>query len=186
VAAQIGAKDRSGATAMLLTPADLPGEGWQILDERVWRTSGDKSAIEDEGRGVARTVTAWRSFEQIGRERWLWTQATPFASSDEAVGRLAVVPERFLRNLRADVRVTATVEPEPRTIPNVQHAWAREDATVGPRGEGIALFVAWVYGKVLTALACSGSRDSWQWIDVASLAAAQTNRISQLIGKPGT
>jgi len=186
VAAQIGAKDRSGATAMLLTPADLPGEGWQIFDERVWRTSGDKSAIEDEGRGVARTVTAWRSFEQIGRERWLWTQATPFASSDEAVGRLAVVPERFIRNLRADVRVTATVEPEPPTIPNVQHAWAREDATVGPRGEGIALFVAWVYGKVVTALACSGSRDSWQWIDVASLAAAQTNRISQLIGKLGT
>lgn len=186
VAAQIGAKDRSGATAMLLTPADLPGEGWQILDERVWRTSGDKPVIADESRGAARTVTAWRSFEQIGRERWLWTQATPFASSDEAVGRLEVVPERFIRNLRADVRVTATAEPEPPTIPNVQHAWARKDATVGPRGEGIALFVAWVYSKVLTALACSGSRDSWQWIDVASLAAAQTNRISQLIDKLGT
>jgi hypothetical protein len=186
VAAQIGAKDRSGATAMLLTPADLPGEGWQILDERVWRTSGDKPVIEDESRGAARTVTAWRSFEQIGRERWLWTQATPFASSDEAVGRLAVGPERFIRNLRAEVRVTATVEPEPPTIPDVEHAWAREDSTVGPRGEGIALFVAWVYGKVLTALACSGSRDSWEWIDVASLAAAQTDRISQIIGKLGT
>jgi hypothetical protein len=91
-----------------------------------------------------------------------------------------------MRNLRADVRVTATVESEPPTIPDVQHAWAREEATVGPRGEGIALYVAWVYGKVLSALACSGSRNSWQWIDVASLAAAQTNRISQLIGKFGT
>jgi len=155
-AAQIGARDRSSATAALLTPADLPGEGWRILDERVWRT-----------KGAARTVTAWRSFEQIGRDRWLWTQATPFASSDEAVGRLAAVPERLKRNMRADVRVTATVEPEPPTMPDVEHAWAREEATVGPRGEGIALYVAWVYGNVLSALACSGSRNSWQWIDVS-------------------
>jgi hypothetical protein len=174
-AAQIGAKDRSSATAALLTPADLPGEGWRILDERVWRT-----------KGAARTVTAWRSFEQIGRERWLWTQATPFPSSDEAVERLAAVPERLMRNFRADVRVTATVEPEPPTMPDVKHVWAREEATVGPRGEGIALYVAWVYGNVVSVLACSGSRDSWQWIDVASLAAAQTDRISQLIGKLGT
>ncbi|MGH2580882.1 MAG: hypothetical protein ACRDGP_08570 [Actinomycetota bacterium] len=96
------------------------------------------------------------------------------------------MPERLMRNFRADVRVTATVEPKPPTIPDVQHAWAREEATLGPRGEGIAIYVAWVYGKVLSALACSGSRNSWQWIDVASLAAVQTNRISQLIGKLGT
>jgi hypothetical protein len=91
-----------------------------------------------------------------------------------------------MRNLRADVRVTATVEPEPPTIPQLQHAWAREEATVGQRGEGIALYFAWVYGNVLSALACSGSRNSWQWIDVASVAAAQTDRISQVIGNLGT
>jgi hypothetical protein len=90
-----------------------------------------------------------------------------------------------MRNLRADVRVISVVEPEPPTIPDVQHAWAREEATAGARGEGIALYVAWVYGHVLSALVCSGSRNSWQWSGVASLAAAQTDRISQLIGKLG-
>jgi hypothetical protein len=171
---------------MLLTPADLPREGWRTLDERVWRTSGGEPAVGDDRSRAARTITVWRSFEQTTQQRWLWTQATPFASNDEAVRRLATVPERGMRNLRADVRLTATVEPEPPRIPNVQHSWAREDATAGPRGEGIALCVAWVYGNVLSALACSGSRNSCQWMDVASLATVQTERISQLIGRLGS
>jgi hypothetical protein len=185
VAAQIGAKDRRGTTAMLLTPADLPGEGWRVLDERVWRTSGGKP-VGDERPRASRTITVWRSFEQPPQQRWLWTQATPFTSTDETVRRLATVPERLMRNLRADVRLTATVEPEPPKIPNVQHAWAREDATTGPRGEEIAFYVAWVYGDVISMLACAGSRDSWQWTDAASLATLQTERISQLIGRLGS
>ncbi len=185
VAAQIGAKDRGSTTPMLLTPADLPGESWRVLDERVWRTSGGEPVVGDERPRAAPTITVWRSFEQPPQQRWLWTQATPFASNDEAVRRLATVPERGIRNLRADVRLTATEEPEPPRIPNVQDSWAREDATAGPRGEGIALCVAWVYRNVLSALACSGSRDSWQWTDAASLATSQTERISQLIGRLG-
>jgi hypothetical protein len=75
-----------------------------------------------------------------------------------------------MRNLRADVRLTATVEPGPPTIPNVQHAWAREDTTTGPCGEEIAFYLAWVYGHVVSTLACSGRRESWPWTDVVSLA----------------
>jgi hypothetical protein len=185
-AAQFGAQDRRGTTAMLLTPADLPGEGWRILDERVWRTSGGEPVVGDNRQGAARTITAWRSFEQTPQQRWLWTQATPFTSNDEAALRLTAVPDRLMRNLRADVRVTAAGEPGPLTIPSVQHAWAREEVTAGPRGEGIALYVAWVYGDVVSALACSGSRDSWQWTDAVSLATAQTERISKLIGRFGS
>jgi hypothetical protein len=70
----------------------------------------------------------------------------------------------------SDVRLTATVEPGPPTIPNVQHAWAREDTTTGPCGEEIAFYLAWVYGHLVFALACSGRRESWPWTDVVSLA----------------
>lgn len=82
--------------------------------------------------------------------------------------------------------LTATMEPEPPRIPNVQHALAREDATTGRRGEEIAFYVAWVYGHVVSALACSGRRDSWQWTDAAYLVTLQTERISQFIGRFGS
>jgi hypothetical protein len=50
----------------------------------------------------------------------------------------------------------------------------------------IAFYLAWVYGHLVFALACSGRRESWQWTDVVSLATAQTERISQLIGRLGS
>jgi hypothetical protein len=66
---------------MLPDLADLAGDGWKVVDEQRWRT-GRMGKVQDWGVRARqiRSVTAIRSFEQIGASRWVSTEVIPRSS----------------------------------------------------------------------------------------------------------
>ena len=149
-----------------------------MIDERAWRTGrvGDEAEWSRRARDAG-LLTAWRSFEQDAAGRWLWVQVSPFVSEADAASALQAIPERFLRNLRAEVRVTAGTDVEPLTLRGQSVGWAHEQRTEGRRGKGIVLYSAFVVDSTLAALAASGFTDSWSWSDLVDLAQTQADRV---------
>ena len=112
-ASQVPKRRARNEFAALLVDGDLAGDGWRVIDERSWRRglSGKEDwAVRARDAGL---LTAWRSFEQGEGERWMWAQVTGLMSEVDAEGALAVLPDRFLRNARADVEVIDEHSPEP-------------------------------------------------------------------------
>jgi len=169
---------------MLLAVEDLPGAGWRRIDERRWRVgiSSERPEWVERARRAGR-VTAWRSFEQVGAGRWLWTQATPLVSPADAEASLVALPSRLLGNLRAQVTLVRESEAEPPAISEATRVVAFEQATTGPLGDGIVLYLAWAFSYVASILACSGPQGSWTWADAATLASTQTRHIDEA-GRP--
>lgn len=148
------------------------------MDERAWRTgkSGADGAWASRAK-EAGLITAWRSFEQQKASRWLWVQATPLVSEEDAVDSLRSVPQRMLRNVRADVTLVSSAEVEAVAVANASSGWACEQQTSSRRGAGLALYSAFVTGSTVVALAASGLAGSWTWTEVTALAQKQADRL---------
>lgn len=175
-------RDGPGSVSMLLSLADLPGAGWRQIDERRWRIGGATERHEWAERARrARHVTVWRSFEQAAAGRWLWTQASPLVSEADAQASLMALRAHKLRNWGAQVRVVDEEEVEPPAVSRASRVVALRQTTTGRGEEGIALYLAWAFGQVMSVVACSGTKGAWTWEDVANLASIQCTRIDQAI-----
>ena len=150
-----------------------------MIDERAWRTgtSGAESAWASRAK-AARLVTAWRSFEQSTPERWVWVQVTPLVTETDAEDALHAVPDRFLGNLRSEVKVVDGCDVEPVAVGASSAGWAHEQRTSSRRGDGIALHLAFVVGSTLVALAASGFAGSWTWAEVGQVGQTQAERLA--------
>jgi hypothetical protein len=180
--ATTASRDGSGSMSMLLSVDDLPGAGWRQIDERRWRVgvSSERAEWAERARR-ARCVTVWRSFEQVGAGRWLWTQASPLVSEADAEASLIVLQAHKLKNPRAQVRVVEEGQVEPPAISRASKVLAFRQTTIGRDEEGIALYLAWAYRHVMSVLACSGTKGSWTWEDAVNLASIQGRHIDEVI-----
>ena len=102
--AQIGLSGsaKKYSRSMLLDPTELPDSGWTVLRERSWRV-GMRVAPTDEGKRArqAGNVTAWRSYEQKGASRWLWTQVAPMISVQDAASYVPKMRSQLVADPRA-------------------------------------------------------------------------------------
>lgn len=166
---------------MLLEVNDLQGPGWKVIDERTWRTGiAAKQPWADRAHAM-KSVTAWRSFEQTDSERWIWAQVTPLASDGDAVEALRSLPDRMLANMGAEVHVTSAREVTPPSFRGSAATWAREDCTSSDRGEGVALYLAWVEQSQLSAMAASAFGTPWTWEDLELLATRMSERTAAVL-----
>lgn len=167
---------RQGAAqelSLLILSNDLDGAGWRVLDQRAWKTGLDNTngwAVRARDAGL---LTVWRSFEQSGSQRWLWVQVSRLASRSDADEALRVVPERLLRNLRAEVTVTKEFDVTPPRLDGASDVWAHEQQTSGPKGDGVALYAAFVVDQCVVMTSASAFADQWQWSDLARVAQRQ-------------
>jgi len=161
---------------MIIRLQDLPS-GWKVLDQRRWRTgiSNEPWALRARKLGG---VTAWRSFAAPSKRQGLWVQATPFARDDDAAAALVVFLEHGMKNLRAQVVVTATRSGPELGIP-ASAAKTVEQLVKGPKGESSVRYVLWVRAAVLSALC--GSGEDWSWQRLEELAQTQTRRIDTIV-----
>jgi hypothetical protein len=113
----------------LVDLADLP-PGWRILDQRRWRTGQQRDQPWAARARVLGSVTAWRSFANPAHDRWLWAQASPLASVEDAGHALPAVWEHRLANLRAQVRVVATEDGPPLAV-HAEQVLTRQERTLG-------------------------------------------------------
>jgi hypothetical protein len=177
-ASQVSAKRARTQLACVLTPDSLPGAGWRMLEQRAWRT-GEGGADEPWARRArdAQLLTGWRSFEQPAASRWLWVQVTPLVSTADALAALRVVPDRFLANTRAEVTVTSARDVTLVTFDRQSGGWAYEQTTRGPRGDGVALYLATAVGSTLAVFAASGHASAWTWPQLVDVARLQIERL---------
>jgi hypothetical protein len=179
VLAQLGRKP-SGAQALkqLLEPAVLPGAGWTTTDQRTWRTGVDATTDWQRRANAAGSVTAWRSFERAGHDRWLWIQVTPLADVADAASAFSDAPERMLRNKRAVVRLVDEREVPPPAALSSETAWALEQRAEGKVGESLGLLLIAVFGRNLITVAGSGVGRQWSWDEIGQLASRQATRLT--------
>ena len=181
--AQIGvrtSRDLPEPRGMLITLEDLP-QGWKVLDERRWRTGVGQEPWALRVRKLG-GLTAWRSFSAPSNDRWLWAQATPFVDEQDAEAARADFWSRTLKNVAAQVEVTGTRDGPQLALPGgpVQTV---EQLTNGPAGRGAARYLAWSYGRIVSALGGSGFGDPWPWESLEELAQKQNQRIDTIIAK---
>jgi len=171
---------------MLLGPDDLPGEGWKRVDERTWRTGeADPGAGWAQRAREGASISGWRSFKQPGSSRWIWCQATPLASAEDVATAMTDLLSRLLRNLGADVEVIAEREVDAPAVPGAGRLWAHEQGTTGPRGDGLALYLAAQVGRGLSIVCAFGGEGSWDWPTLAGIASVQVRRVEGVLGVDG-
>ena len=134
----------------------------------------------------ANLITVWRSFEQASHEqvtqaRWLWVQVTELVSEVDADEALRVAPDRFLQNIRADVKVISAKNVETTPVEGQRAAWALEQETMSRRGPGVALYLVFVIDSSLVALAASGDKQSWSWDELHTVASVQAALVRPLL-----
>jgi hypothetical protein len=82
-----------------------------------------------------------------------------------------------LGNVRSDVKVVDGGDVEPVVVDGSSAGWAHEQRTSSQRGDGIALYSAFVVGQTLVELAASGFVGSWTWSEVGQAAQIQAARL---------
>lgn len=152
----------------------LSAGSWKVLGQRAWKTgqtgAGEPWAVRAR---QANLISVWRSFEQSSPSRWLWVQVTTLASPTDAEAALQVIPDRLLANASAEVNVVSSRDVEPVPVHGHHVGWAQEQQTDGPRGVGVALYMAFVVGSTLAVLAASGDADAWTWDELHRVASSQ-------------
>lgn len=174
---QLGRKPQGAETLLrLIEVSDLPGTGWEVLDERTWSTGRQRPDEPWAQRAAAsRSVTAWRSFRAA--DRWLWTQLVPLASAADSRTALGTLPAGFLKNRRAEVVVESESEVPGISVEGADATWAYQQRTSGHRSAGTTLVLAWTIGPHLVASGASG-QPAWSWEELAMLAARQRERLA--------
>jgi hypothetical protein len=152
------------------------GAEFKVIDERRWRTGIGNEPWAARAR-TAGSVTAWRSFTD-GGDRWLWIQAMPLATDDDA--RLAIgnvwshaLANRAFRGRLLESRPgpsIAALESDTSTM--------EQDVAVGEK-VFTAKYMAWRSANLIAVLCASGPGLDWPWEVLTQMAEAQNRRVAQ-------
>lgn len=183
--AQIGHREKKDVSvAMLLEHGDLPGNDWELLDQRSWRTGAMPIPIDEAARAHhAGSWTAWRSFQQSGQTRWAWIEIMPFTSNTDALSAVSSIPTWLMSNAGAKVAIVEERNPD-ESETGATHLWVLEQRTIGSDGPSATRYVADVVDNVLFIVAGTASGDGWDWSAVSALAERQAAKIRSALDDP--
>jgi hypothetical protein len=171
---------------MLLGPADLPGRGWEISEERHWPTGELDPTSEKSQRALqAGGVTAWRSLTQAEAMRAAWVEVVPYATTDDAVLSLRQVPRFFVGAQRPDETIVSERSVDDQRIVGVPDTWVYEKSMTDATGPSLSRYVGGAIDRVLFLTCCSGRQAFWSWPDVMDAAERQAERVRKVLGAAG-
>lgn len=169
--------------AMLLGPADLPGRGWEISEERHWPTGQLDPTSEKSQRALqVGGVTVWRSLTQAEAMRSAWVEVVPYATAEDTVLSLRQVPRFFVGAQRPDETVVSERRVDDEHLPGVSDTWVYEKSTTDTTGASLSRYVGGAIDCVLFLTCCSGREAFWSWPDVRDVAERQGERVREVLG----
>lgn len=173
-----GVDQRVRSFAMLLGPADLPGPGWEIVEERHWPT-GQLDPNSDKSRRALRAggITAWRSLARTGATRSAWVEVVPYATADDAALSLGQVPRFFVGTQQPDEVVMSEQSIDDHHPAGVVDTWVYEKSTTGPAGSTLSRYVGGTVDQILFLTCLSGREAFWPWPDVVDVAERQAEQV---------
>jgi hypothetical protein len=178
-----GAGDATWSFGMLLGPADLPGPGWDVVEERHWPTGQlDPTSHKSQRALGADCVTAWRSLRQVDPARSAWVEVVPYATPEDARLSLLQVPRFFVGTAPEGGSVVEERTVEDRSVPGVEDTWFLEKTTSGPEGSTRARYVGGAIDRALFLTCFSSAVEYWAWEQVLELASHQAERIRRTPG----
>jgi hypothetical protein len=177
------AEDATWSFGMLLGPADLPGPGWEVVEERHWPTGQlDPSSHKSQRALGADCITAWRSLGQVDPARSAWVEVVPYATPDDARLSLHQVPRFFVGTAAVGESVVEERTVEDRSVPGVEDTWVFEKTTSGPEGATRARYVGGAIDRVLFLTCFSSPAEHWAWGQVLDLASRHAERVRRAPG----
>ena len=168
--------------AMLLGPADLPGLGWEISEERHWPT-GQLDPTSDKSRRALQAggVTAWRSLTQAEAMRSGWVEVVPYATAEDTVLSLRQVPRYFVGTQRPDETIVSERRVDDERLGGVSDTWVYEKSTTDATGTSLSRYVGGTIESILFLTCWSGREAFLPWPDVMGVAQRQAERIREVL-----
>lgn len=177
-----GRDERVRSFAMLLGPADLPGHGWEISEERHWPTGQLDPTNEKSQRALeAGGVTAWRSLTQAASMRTAWVEVVPCATADDTLLSLGQVPRFFVGAQGPDETIASEQNIHGQHLAGVSDIWVYEKSTINSAGVRLSRFVGGAIDCVLFLTCCAGSEAFWSWPAVMDIAGCQAERVREAL-----
>lgn len=178
------AAETARSFALLLGPDELPGSGWEVVEERSWPT-GELDPTSEKSRRARMSggITAWRKF---GRDApgSAWVEVVPYASAEDAGLSLSQVSRFFVGVTPPGETVLAERVVDDRAVAGLPAAWILDKSTSGPQGELRSRTVAGAVGRTLVLTSLSGPPGLWTWDDALGLAGEQAGRVHPAGGAP--
>jgi hypothetical protein len=168
---------------MLLGPTDLPGPGWDVVEERHWPTGElDPTSPKSQRTLGGDYVTAWRTLRQVDPARSAWVEVVPYATPEDARLSLRQVPRFFVGTAPDGESVVEERNVEDRSVSGVEDTWVFEKTTSGPEATTRARYVGGVVDRVLFLTCFSSPAEYWAWAEVLDLAWHQADRVRRTPG----
>lgn len=166
--------------SLLLTPDELPGSGWTVVEERSWPTGGLDATSETGRRALeAGGITAWRRFAD-GQGHEAWVEVVPYATADDARVARVRVPTYFVGVAPPGGTVVEELVVADRRVEGLDGPWILDKTTSGPDGGRRARTVAGAVGTVLVLTCMAGPVDHGTWDEVLRLSADQVAKVTRV------
>lgn len=184
VFAQFGKRsERKRSLSILMNQAELPGQGWRVVDERTWRSGSIGPRSDAAVRSLkAGGVIAWRSFGQKEPPRGVWIQVGPYGTVEDAESAVPELFSRSIKSSRFEGRVSEEKSIVDISIPGVAHAafieQSIEGTSVGPRN---SKYVVGSVSQYVFGIGCTGRADGWPWAEVLVLASLQADKVANYL-----
>jgi hypothetical protein len=169
---------------MLLGSQDLPGAGWDVIEERSWPTGRlDPSSAKNKRTTEGGGITAWRKFGHPHPATSAWVEVVPYATVDDAELSLHQVPRFFVGVSPSGDTVVDEHVVEDRQLPGAPGSWIYQKLLAGPHGEVVTRIVVAPVDRILVLASLTGPEDRAVWGDILGLAAAQMAAVRLTLGR---
>lgn len=180
--AQFGPRpNKNKSLAMLLGESDLPGTGWFMRSERVFRLGKlGKQTPAGQRAGKAGLFAAVRSFEQSSSNTWVISQVFPFVSAEDAS---LAVPNWSMDNMWGNPKYQGELvehrELLNMSVPQVDALRIIQHDTKSPTGRGYQYLVLASIGSVAFFIGVSRVDFPVPMEEVIPVVIAQASKLSE-------
>jgi len=172
-----GPPARRRSLRMLITIADLPGDGWKLTSESGWRsgTLGRRSPVRRRAYKSG-TYQVVRRFRQSDPPRSLLAEVLPTATSEDGESQVRKARSAIVESNSEVVR-SEEKEIEGIRVPNVESSMIWE--TVNVRGDlrGYERIICGRVENITFMVAGAAWGEGWSWNDLIAIASAQATKV---------
>jgi hypothetical protein len=174
------------ALGMLLDIRNLPGDEWQVVKERSWRTGVvGKSTDRSRRAREIRSISVERMFHRGVPLGTITLGIYPYASIADAQSavRDSRVDLMGYRPMNAKVTSEATIEDL--RMSGIDNPWALEQHIEERSGSGLRRLTRGNVDRFVVGLGSFAHGQGWAWEDLIPVVAAQGEKIRQFLSSSG-
>jgi hypothetical protein len=166
------------ALSMLLEIHDLPGDDWQVVRERSWKTGvvGKSTARSIRAREIG-SISVERKFRRSKSLSTIALAIYPYASISDAQSAAQDSRAALLAYRPMNAKVTSEASIENLSMPGIDNPWALEQHIEEPARSGLRKLARGNVNRFVVGLGSFAPGQGWAWGDLVPLVVAQGEKL---------